>query len=108
LGSKLVQELGSFTKGSKNPTTQINTPKYVEEVTMEVMQANKAIELLLAMAIVSLNMGNLNLEVNNLKNRLAKKKKGKGGITSGIEQRKGLLEGIQAQHKYLEEEQNKE
>jgi hypothetical protein len=47
----------------------------VEEVATEVMQANKAIELFLAMAIVSMNMGNLNSEVNNLKNRLATKKR---------------------------------
>jgi hypothetical protein len=51
--------------------TQENTPKLMEELVVEVMQADKAIELLKTMAIVSLNMGNLNLEVCNLKNRLA-------------------------------------
>ncbi len=35
------------------------------------MQANKVIELFQTMAIVSLNMGNLNMEVSNLKNKLA-------------------------------------
>jgi regulator of replication initiation timing len=49
----------------------------VEEVAIEVMQTNKAIELFTAMAIVSMNIGNLNLEVNNLKNRLATKEKEK-------------------------------
>jgi hypothetical protein len=43
----------------------------VEEVVAKVMQANKVVELFQIMAIVSLNMGNLTLEVNNLKNRLA-------------------------------------
>ncbi len=38
LGSRLVQEMGSFAEGSKNPTTQTSTPKFVEEVTTKVMQ----------------------------------------------------------------------
>jgi hypothetical protein len=71
LGSKLVQEMGSCTKGSKNPTTQTSTPKFVEEVAAKVMQVHKVVELFQTMAIVSLNMGILNLEVNSLKNRLA-------------------------------------
>ncbi len=70
LGNRLVQEMGSFTKGSKNPTTQTNTLKSVEEIAAKVMQVSKTIELFKTMAIVSLNMGNLNLEVSNLKNRL--------------------------------------
>ncbi len=41
----MVQELGSFVEGSKDPTTQTNTLKSVEEVAREVMKANKAIEL---------------------------------------------------------------
>ncbi len=43
----------------------------MEEVVEEIMQVDKVIKLFQTMAIVSLNMGNLNLEVNNLKNRLA-------------------------------------
>jgi hypothetical protein len=58
------------------------------------------------MAIVNLNMGNLNLEVSSLKNRLAKKEKEKGSIASKIEQG-GLLEGVQQEHKNLEEEQDR-
>ncbi len=50
--------------------TQTSAPKSVEEVVIEVMKANKAIELFQTMAIVNLNMGNLTLEVNTLKNRL--------------------------------------
>ncbi len=41
------------------------------------MQADKVVELFQTMAIVSLNMGNLNLEVSNLKNKLSTKEKGK-------------------------------
>ncbi len=70
LGSKIIQELGSSREGSKNPTTQTSTPRFVEEVVTEVMQANKAIELFQTMAIVNMNMGNLNMEENSLKNRL--------------------------------------
>jgi hypothetical protein len=43
----------------------------MEEVVIEAMQVDKAIELLKNMTIVNLNMGNLNLEVCNMKNRLA-------------------------------------
>ncbi len=77
LGRRMVQELGSFTKGSRDPTTQTSSPKFVEEVVVEVMQANKVVELFQTMAIVSLNMGNLILEVKNLKNRLATREKEK-------------------------------
>ncbi len=62
--------MGSFTKGSRNPSTQTSTPKSMEEVVTKVMYANKVIELFQTMAFVSLNMGNLTLEVNSLKNRL--------------------------------------
>jgi hypothetical protein len=47
----------------------------VEEVAKEVMQANKIVELFQTMAIVSLNMGNLNMEVKCLKNKLTTKDK---------------------------------
>jgi hypothetical protein len=66
----MVQELGSSTKGSKDFKTQKNTPKSVEEVPIEVMKVDKAIELFHTMAIVSLNMGNLTLEVNTFNNIL--------------------------------------
>jgi hypothetical protein len=42
----------------------------MEEVVIEVMQVNKIVELFQTMAIVSLNMGNLNMEVSNLNNKL--------------------------------------
>jgi hypothetical protein len=41
------------------------------------MQVDKVAKSFQTMAIVSLNMGNLNLEVNNLKNKLATKENGK-------------------------------
>jgi hypothetical protein len=47
------------------------------------------------MAIVSLNMGNLNLEVNSLRNRLGHRWEGEGNTIGGIRQGKGLLEGVQ-------------
>jgi hypothetical protein len=36
--------LGSFVEGFGDPTTQTSTPKYVEEVVVEVMKTYKAIE----------------------------------------------------------------
>ncbi len=42
----------------------------MEEVAAEVMKVDKVAKLFQTMAIVSLNMGNLTLEVNTLKNRL--------------------------------------
>ncbi len=55
----------------------------MEEVVTKVMQVDEIVELFQTMAIVNLNMGNLNLEANNLKNKLATKK---GSIVGGIEQ----------------------
>ncbi len=77
LGNIIVQELWSFKKGSKNLTTHTSTPKSMEEVVAKEMQANKTTELFQTMAIMSLNMENLNLEVNSLKNRLVIKEKKK-------------------------------
>jgi hypothetical protein len=37
--------MGSSTKGSRNPMTQKNTPKFVEEVAPKVMKVDKEIEL---------------------------------------------------------------
>jgi len=42
----------------------------MEEVVIEVMKVDKAIELFQTMAIVNLNMGNLTLKVNALNNKL--------------------------------------
>jgi hypothetical protein len=43
----------------------------VEEVAIRVMKIDKVVELFQTMAIMSLNMGNLTLEVNTMINRLA-------------------------------------
>jgi hypothetical protein len=71
----MVQKLGSYVERSKNPTPQIGTPKSMEEIVIKVMQTNITIKLFYTMVIVNLNMGNLTLEVNNLKNRLATREK---------------------------------
>ncbi len=49
----------------------------MEYVVAKVMQVDKLAKLFQIMAIVSMNMGNLNLEVNSLKNKLATKEKEK-------------------------------
>ncbi len=64
----------------------------MEVVVIEVMQVNKVAKLFQTMAIVSLNMGNLNLEVSSLKNKLAMKEE--ESLIRGIGQGEGLLEGI--------------
>ncbi len=71
IGRTMVQEMGSSVKGFGDPSTHTSTPKSVEEVAIEVMKAYKVVELFQTMVIVSLKMGNLTLEVNTLKNKLA-------------------------------------
>ncbi len=61
LERRMIQEMGSFVEGSKDPTTQTSTPKSMVEVDVEVMKIDKAVELFQTMAIVNLNMGNLAL-----------------------------------------------
>jgi hypothetical protein len=56
----------------------------MEEVATKVMKANKVLELFQTMAIVNLNMGNLTIEVNTLKNRLVMGEKEKKCVTGGI------------------------
>ncbi len=51
--------------------TQTSTLKFVEEVATNIMKANEVAKLFQTMAIVNMNMGNLTLEVNTLKNKLA-------------------------------------
>ncbi len=57
------------------------------------MQVDKVVELFQTMAIVSLNMGNLTLEVKNLKNRLAIVEKEKAILKEELDKEK-LLEGV--------------
>ncbi len=49
----------------------------MEEVTLEVIKADKVVELFQTMAIASMNIGNLTLEVNILKNISATREKEK-------------------------------
>ncbi len=41
----MVQEMGSYIEGSKNPITQTSTPKSMEEVVVEVMHIDKVVKL---------------------------------------------------------------
>jgi hypothetical protein len=59
----------------------------MEEVVVEIMKADKAVELFQTMAIMTLNMGNLTLEVNTLKNRLATREKDKTMLTQELDER---------------------
>ncbi len=45
LGRRMVQELGSSTKGFGDPMTQRSTPKFVKEVAIKVMKIDKAAKL---------------------------------------------------------------
>jgi hypothetical protein len=55
-------------------------PKSVEEVAAKVMKVNKVTKLFQTITIVSLNMGNLTLEVNTMKNRLGMGEKENVGL----------------------------
>jgi hypothetical protein len=55
---------------SKEETPHDLTPKFVEKLAKEVLGNNKIVEMFQAMAIVSMRMGNLGLEVWSLKTRL--------------------------------------
>ncbi len=85
--------MGSFTKGSKNPTTQTSTSKSMEEVVVEVMQANKVAKLFQTMAIMNLNMGNLTLEVNSLKNILVTREKEKAILQEELDKERDFQKG---------------
>jgi hypothetical protein len=84
MGRRMVEELGSFRKGYEDLKTWASTQKSVEEVGAKVMKVDKAVELFQTMAIVSLNMGNLILEANTLKNKLACKGEGEVNVIGGI------------------------
>jgi hypothetical protein len=93
LGRRMVQELGSFIEGFIDPMTQTNTPKSMEEVVVEVMKANKASKLFQTMAIMSLTMGNLTLEVNTLKNILVVGEKEKAMLQEELDKEKDIQKG---------------
>jgi hypothetical protein len=62
----------------------------MQEVIIEVMQANKTIEFFKTMAIMSLNIRNLNMEVSNLKNKLATKEKEKATLQEELDKEREL------------------
>jgi hypothetical protein len=49
----------SSREGSKEETPQNLTPRFVDDLTIEVMEGNKTIEMFQAMAIVNFKMGTI-------------------------------------------------
>jgi hypothetical protein len=80
----MVLELGSYVEGSIDPMTHTSTPKSMEEVATKVMKVDKVVELFHTMVIVSLNMGNLILEVKHFEGQIGYRGKGKGNVIGGI------------------------
>ncbi len=72
----------------------------MEEVAAKVMKANKAIKLFQTMAIVSLNMGDLILEVNTLKNILAMGEKEKVMLHEELDKERDSRRGINMMWKF--------
>jgi hypothetical protein len=58
------------------------------------MKANKVAELFQTMEIVSLNIGNLTLEVNTLKNRLVMGEKEKVVLQEELDKERDFTEGV--------------
>jgi hypothetical protein len=57
----------SLGKVFKEETPQNFTPRFVEDLAIEILEGNKNVEMFQAMAIVSFEMGNLGLEIKSLK-----------------------------------------
>ncbi len=85
--------MGSFAEGFGDPTTQTSTPKSMEEVVVEVMKVDKVVDLLQTMAIVSLNMGNLTLELNIIKNKLVVGEKEKAMLQEELNKERNIQKG---------------
>jgi hypothetical protein len=65
----------------------------LEEVVAKVMKAYEVVELFHTMGIMSLNMGNLTLEVNNLKNKLVTKEKEKAMLQEELDKERDFQKG---------------
>ncbi len=65
----------------------------MEEVVAKVMKAYEVVELFHTMGIMSLNMGNLTLEVNNLKNKLVTKEKEKAMLQEELDKERDFQKG---------------
>ncbi len=89
----MVQELGSYAEGFGDPTTQTSTPKFVEEVVVEVTKVDKTTELFHTMANACLNMGNFILEENDLKNILATRAKEKAVLQEELNKERDFQKG---------------
>ncbi len=85
--------MGSFVEGSGDPTTQTHTPKLMEEVDVEIMKVDKAVELFQTMAIMSLNMGNLTLKINIIKNKLVVGEEGKATLHVELDKEINIQKG---------------
>ncbi len=109
----MVQELGSSVKEYGDPPTQTSTPKSVEEVATKVMKVDKAVELFQTMVIVSLNNGNLTLEINILKNKLVMGEKEKAMLQEELNKDRKFQKGykhnveIWRKNKAMAEKKNK-
>ncbi len=95
LGRIMIQELGSYVEGYGDPTTQTSTPKLVEEVVSEIMKAYKVVELFQTMVIVNLNMRNLTMKVNTLKNILVMKEKEKAMLQEELDKERKFQKGYE-------------
>ncbi len=73
--------------------TQTSTLKFVEEVATNIMKANEVAKLFQTMAIVNMNMGNLTLEVNTLKNKLALGEMEKAMLHEELDKEKNFQKG---------------
>ncbi len=75
------------------------------------MQVNKEVELFQTIAIISFNMGNLAVEVNNLKNILATREKEKAVLQEKLNKekhfQKGYKHNVEIQKKNREEAKQK-
>jgi len=56
----------------------------VEGVVIELMKVDKATKLFQTMAIVSLNIGNLTMEVNTFEKQIGYREEGEGNVTQRI------------------------
>jgi hypothetical protein len=72
----------------------------MEEVAAKIMKVDNACKLFQTMAIVNLNMGNLILEVNTLKNRLAIGEKEKAILQEDSNKRKISIRDISIMWKF--------
>ncbi len=72
----------------------------MEEVVVEIMKANKAIDLFQTMANLNLNMGNLTLELHTLKNKLAIGEKEKAVLHEELDRKKNSKRGINIMWKF--------